>query len=144
MKKIKSPVKKGVCKVPVTMQLEAVECGAACLTMIAAYYGKWIPLEKVRKDCGVSRDGLKALNIVKVARYYGFDAHGFRFSDSETLKADCEFPCIIHWNFNHFVVLNGFTKKYAVINDPAKGTIKVSMSEFDKSFTGICLMFTPK
>ena len=96
MKKIKSPVKTGVCKVPVTMQLEAVECGAACLTMIAAYYGKWIPLEKVRKDCGVSRDGLKALNIVKVARYYGFDAHGFRFSDSETLKADCEFPCIIH------------------------------------------------
>ena len=144
MKKIKSPVKKGVCKVPVIMQLEAVECGAACLTMIAAYYGKWIPLEKVRKDCGVSRDGLKALNIVKVARDYGFDAHGFRFSDSESLKSDGEFPCIIHWNFNHFVVLNGFTKKYAVINDPAKGTIKVPMSEFDKSFTGICLMFKPE
>ena len=144
MKKIKSPIKKGVCKVPVIMQLEAVECGAACLTMIAAYYGKWIPLEKVRKDCGVSRDGLKALNIVKVARSYGLEANGFRFSDSEILKSDCEFPCIIHWNFNHFVVLNGFTKKYAVINDPARGTVKVPISEFDKSFTGICIMFKPE
>lgn len=144
MKKIKSPITKGVCKVPVIMQLEAVECGAACLTMIAAYYGKWIPLEVVRKDCGVSRNGLKASNIVKVARDYGFKSSGFRYDNAEKLKADCEFPCIIHWNFNHFVVLNGFTKKYALINDPAKGTIKVPMSEFDKSFTGICLMFKPE
>ena len=143
MNKIKSPIKKGFCKVPIIMQLEAVECGAACLAMIAAYYGKWIPLEEVRKDCGVSRDGLKASNIVKVARNYGFEALGFRYNDADSLKKGCEFPCIIHWNFNHFVVLNGFTKKYAVINDPARGTIKVSMEEFDKSFTGICLTFKP-
>ena len=144
MKKIKSPVKKGVCKVPIVTQLEAVECGAACLTMIAAYYGKWKPLEEVRKDCGVSRDGLKASNIVKTARNYGFEATGARYENAEALKNEGEYPCIIHWNFKHFVVLDGFTKKYAVINDPARGTVKVPMSEFDKSFTGICLNFKPK
>ncbi len=143
MSKIKSPIKKGVSKVPVVMQLEAVECGAACLTMIAAYYGKWLPLEEVRLDCGVSRDGLKASNIVQAARNYGFKAQGFRYDNADLLKSNGEFPCIIHWNFNHFVVLNGFTKKYAVINDPAKGTVKVPIEEFDKSFTGICLNFTP-
>ena len=144
MKKIKSPIKKGFCKVPIIMQLETVECGAACLTMIAAYYGKWIPLEEVRRDCGVSRNGLKASNIVKVARNYGFESRGFRYNDADSLKESCEFPCIIHWNFNHFVVLNGFTKKYAVINDPARGVIKVSLEEFNKSFTGICLTFKPE
>ena len=134
---------KKISKTPMIMQLEAVECGAACLTMIAAYYGKWIPLEKVRKDCGVSRDGMKASNIIKVAINYGFEAKGFRYDNPEILKNNCEYPCIIHWNFNHFVVLNGFTNKYAVINDPAEGTIKVSLEEFDKSFTGICLTFKP-
>ncbi|MBR0253695.1 MAG: NHLP family bacteriocin export ABC transporter peptidase/permease/ATPase subunit [Synergistaceae bacterium] len=134
---------KKISKTPMIMQLEAVECGAACLTMIAAYYGKWIPLEKVRKDCGVSRDGMKASNIIKVAINYGFEAKGFRYDNPEILKNNCEYPCIIHWNFNHFVVLNGFTNKYAVINDPAEGVIKVSLEEFDKSFTGICLTFKP-
>ena len=80
------------------------------LTMIAAYYGKWLPLEKVRLDCGVSRDGLKASNIVQAARNYGFEAQGFRYENAQALKANCEFPCIIHWNFSHFVVLNGFTR----------------------------------
>ena len=66
-------------KVPQIMQMEALECGAACLAMIAAYYGKWMPLEQVRKDCGVSRDGSSALNVVKAARGYGFEARGFRY-----------------------------------------------------------------
>lgn len=128
--------------VPVVMQLEALECGAACLTMILAYYGKWMPLEQVRSDCGVSRDGSNAKNILKAARSYGLDAKGYRF-EPETLVSSGLFPCIIHWEFNHFVVLNGFKKGYAYINDPARGTVKMTMEEFDKGFTGICLMFSP-
>lgn len=142
-KKIKSPVRKGVCKVPVLIQLEAVECGAACLTMIASYYGKWLPLEQVRKDCGVSRDGAKAENVIKAAESYGFTAEAFRFPSVNLLREDCEFPCIVFWNLNHFVVLDGFSGNNVVINDPARGRVKLSIKEFSKSFTGICILLTP-
>ena len=140
--KIKTPVTKGVAKVPVIMQMEALECGAACLAMVSAYYGKWVPLEQVRIDCGVSRDGSNAKNILLAARNYGLEAAGYRF-EPESLKSEGEFPCIIHWNFNHFVVLNGFRGDKAVLNDPARGTVTVSMKEFDESFTGIVLMMKP-
>ena len=141
-KPIPQPVTKGAAKVPVVMQMEALECGAASLTMILAYYGKWLPLEQVRADCGVSRDGSNAKNVLRAARSYGLSAKGYRF-EPEDLKTYGKFPCIIHWNFNHFVVLNGFRGDKAVLNDPAKGCYSVSMETFDKSFTGICLMFEP-
>lgn len=141
-KKIKQPVRNGKVKVPVVMQMEALECGAASLTMILAYYGKWIPLEQVRADCGVSRDGSNAKNILKAARSYGLVAKGYRY-EPEGLKENGKFPCIIHWNFNHFVVLDGFKGSKAYLNDPAKGSYSVPMEIFDKSFTGICLMFEP-
>lgn len=140
--RINKPIKKGCAKVPVIMQLEALECGAACLAMIMAYYGKWVPLEQVRVDCGVSRDGSKAKNILIAARNYGFEANGFK-CEPETLRNDFTFPCIIHWNFNHFVVLDGFKGDYAYINDPGRGKLKLSMEEFDRSFTGICLLVVP-
>lgn len=140
--KIKQPITKGVAKVPVVMQLEALECGAASLCMILAYYNKWIPLEQVREDCGVSRDGSNARNVLKAARFYGLDAAGFRY-EPEALRKKGRFPCIIHWNFNHFVVLNGFKGGKAYLNDPAKGNYAVSMETFDESFTGICMMFEP-
>lgn len=140
--KIKRPLTKGVAKVPVVMQMEALECGAASLAMICAYYNKWIPLEQIRVDCGVSRDGANAKNLLVAARSYGFTAKGYRY-EPDDLKKNGKFPCIIHWNFNHFVVLDGFKGKKAVINDPAKGNYTVSMETFDKSFTGICLMFEP-
>ena len=140
---IKQPVKNStVAKVPVVMQMEALECGAASLAMILAYYEKWIPLEQVRADCGVSRDGSNAKNVLKAARSYGLTAKGYRY-EPEDLKKNGTFPCIIHWNFNHFVVLNGFKGNKAYLNDPAKGSYAVSMETFDKSFTGICLMFQP-
>ena len=139
---IKTPIEKGVAKVPVVMQMEALECGAASLTMILAYYGKWIPLEQVRADCGVSRDGSNAKNVLKAARSYGLTAKGYRYEPDE-LKRCGKFPCIIHWNFNHFVVLDGFKGNKAVLNDPAKGTYSVPMETFDNFFTGICLMFEP-
>lgn len=141
-KAIKQPVTKGVAKVPVVMQMEALECGAASLSMILAYYEKWIPLEQVRADCGVSRDGCNAKNLIKAARSYGLVAQGYRY-EPDTLKQSGKFPCIIHWNFNHFVVLNGFKGNKAVLNDPAKGCYTVSMETFDKAFTGICMMFEP-
>ncbi len=104
---VRTPIREGVAKVPVVMQLEALECGAASLTMVLAYFGKWIPLEQVRADCGVSRDGSNARNILKAARSYGLVAKGYRY-EPEDLKKEGKFPCIIHWNFNHFVVLDGF------------------------------------
>ena len=140
--KRKTPLTKGVAKIPVVMQMEALECGAASLAMILAYYGKWIPLEQVRLDCGVSRDGSNARNVLRAARSYGLTAKGYRY-EPEDLKKSGKFPCIIHWNFNHFVVLNGFRGDKAVLNDPAKGTYTVSMKAFDEAFTGICLFFEP-
>ncbi len=141
-KKIPSPITKDAAKVPVVMQLEALECGAASLTMVMAYYGKWVPLEQVRSDCGVSRDGSKASNIYRAAKSYGFAAKAFRLSP-ESLRTKGKFPCIIHWSFNHFVVLDGFRGKYAYINDPARGFVKVGPEEFDQEFTGIVIELAP-
>ena len=141
-KKIKQPVQKGVAKVPVVMQLEVLECGAACLCMVMAYYDKWVPLEQVRKDCGVSRDGSKASNILKAARNYGFEAKGFK-CEPEQLRKSGSFPCIIHWEFNHFVVCDGFRGNKVYLNDPARGDYCVSFDEFDAAFTGICLVIQP-
>ncbi len=144
MKKQKSriPVSRGIAAVPVVMQMEALECGATSLAMVLAYYGKWIPLEQVRVDCGVSRDGSNAGNLLRAARNYGLEAKGFRM-EPEYLREKGKFPCIIHWNFNHFVVLCGFRGKNVYLNDPARGSVKVSMQEFDEAFTGICLEFEP-
>ena len=141
-KTVKQPVRRGRAKVPVVMQMETLECGAASLAMVMAYYGKWVPLEQVRLDCGVSRDGSNAKNVLVAARSYGFEAQGFR-CEVGALKKDMSYPCIIHWNFNHFVVLDGFKGDWAYLNDPARGEVKVSMEEFDRSFTGICLQITP-
>ncbi len=141
-KKIKSPLTRGVAKVPVIMQLEMLECGAASLAMILGYYEKWITLEQARVDCGVSRDGSSARNIMQAARSYGLEVKAYRL-EPESLLEEGPFPCIIHWGFNHFVVLDGFRGKKAVLNDPARGRVTVSWEEFDREFTGICLTFEP-
>ncbi len=129
-------------KVPQIMQMEALECGAACLSMICAYYGKWLPLEQVRSDCGVSRDGSSALNVVKAARSYGLEAKGFRY-EPEALKESGTFPCIAHVGFNHFIVLRGFSGDKVYVNDPAAGEKRISAEEFDREFTGVILQFAP-
>ncbi|MCR5409868.1 MAG: NHLP family bacteriocin export ABC transporter peptidase/permease/ATPase subunit [Lachnospiraceae bacterium] len=142
MNRSKEPVRKGVAKVPFIMQMEALECGAASLAMVLAFFNKWIPLEQVRRDCGVSRDGSNARNILVAARNYGLEAQGYRY-EPEYLRDNGSFPCIAHWEFNHFVVVNGFKKDRVYINDPAKGTYTVPMQEFDEKFTGICMLFSP-
>ena len=140
--KIRSPLARGVARVPVILQLEALECGAAALAMVMAYYGKWVPLEQVRLDCGVSRDGSKAKNIYLAAERYGFSVQAFRMSP-DALREKGRFPCIIHWNMNHFVVLDGFRGRHVYLNDPARGAIRVTWEEFDRSFTGVTIIPVP-
>ena len=139
---VPQPVQGKVAKVPVVMQMEALECGAACLNMILAYYKKYVTLEKTRSDCGVSRDGSSAGNIIKAAKNYGLQTKALLI-DRKGVQKKGKFPCIIHWNKNHFVVLDGFTKKHAILNDPARGLVKVSFEEFDKAYSGIYMEFVP-
>lgn len=142
MQTVKETKTKGVAKTPVIMQLEALECGAASLSMVMAYYDKWVALEQVRVDCGVSRNGSNAKNILRAARKYGFKTKGYAYN-TEKLRKEGKFPAIIHWGMAHFVVLNGFRGNKAIINDPAKGLVKVDLKTFDEFFTGIYLEILP-
>ena len=126
-------------KVPTILQMEATECGAASLSMIFAHFGKYLPLEQMRIETGVSRDGCNAANIMRAGKRFGLEVHGYRKEPDDLKKLPM--PCIIHWNFNHFVVLEGFSGKHAYLNDPAVGRRKLTMEELDDGFTGVVLTF---
>ena len=132
---------RGRFRTPTILQMEATECGAACLAMILAREKRWIPLEEMRVACGVSRDGSKASNILRAARLHGLAAKGYR-KDIEDLVS-LPFPMIMFWNYNHFVVLEGmdFRTGTAWINDPAVGPCRISAEEFKESFSNVCLIF---
>ena len=135
------PITNGVAKVPQVMQMESLEGGAAALAMVCAYFGKWMPLEQVRVDCGVSRDGASLENIAKAARSYGLQVEGYQRS-IDVLRELGPFPCIVTYNAG-YAVLCGFKGNRVFLNDPAKGSRKIMLEEFERSYGGICLTFAP-
>lgn len=128
-------------RTPTLIQMEAVECGAVALGIILHTLKKYEPFEALREKCGISRNGSKAANLLRAARELGLEANGYRRSTASVLRR--RQPVILFWNFNHFVVLEGCNRRHVFINDPATGPRKVSQAEFDESFTGVCLEFTP-
>lgn len=129
-------------KVPTILQMEATECGAASLSMILSHYGLWLPLEKLRQECGVNRDGSKASCVIRAARNRGCTANGYRWN-ADRLKEVMAFPLIIHWEFNHFVVLEGIKGDTVYLNDPAMGRRTVKWADFRTSYTGVALHVVP-
>ena len=129
-------------KVPTVLQMEATECGAASLSMILAHYNLWLPLEKLRQECGVNRDGSKASCVIRAARNRGCKANGYKWSADRLIEVG-KYPLIIHWEFNHFVVLEGIKGDTAYLNDPAMGRRTVPLEDFRTSYTGVALVIEP-
>ena len=124
------------------LQYEAAECGAASLGTILAYFGRVVELGELRLACGVNRDGSNAKQVLVAGRQYGLQARAYRCSGDQ-LRREGQFPCVVFWGFNHFLVVEGFDASHAFLSDPAQGRVRVEMEEFLDNFTGIVLEFEP-
>ncbi|HET8840752.1 MAG TPA: cysteine peptidase family C39 domain-containing protein, partial [Ktedonobacteraceae bacterium] len=129
-------------RVPVLLQMSMVECGAACLAMILSYYGRTTSISEIREHCGPARDGLSALALVKAARRYGLRVRSITVKEPDKLR-HANLPAIIHWEFNHFLVLERWSPAFMEVVDPARGRVRLSAEEFDAGFTGIILLLEP-
>lgn len=127
---------------PVLYQMSTLECGAACLAMILTYYGRETSVSEARERCGVGRDGLSAFGIVKVARSYGLRTRAISLQEVQDFRF-VPLPAIIHWDFNHFLVVENWSPKSVEVVDPACGRARLSMEEFRQSFTGVVLLLEP-
>lgn len=128
-------------RVPMVAQQEAVECGAACLAMVLAYYGRWVTLEELREQCGITRDGTKATNVVKAARLHNMVAKGLQKDAKDLLSLP--HPLIVFWRFNHFIVVESIDAQRVRLVDPAVGPMTITREEFAEGYTGIALAFEP-
>ena len=135
-------MKKTKVSVPMIMQVDVAEDGAACLSMVLGYYKKWIPLEQIRADCGMSRDGSNMDSLNRVSLFYGLKGTVVNKTIDE-LRNDTEYPCIIRWRERNFAVLRGFEGKKALINDPARGSVKIPIKELEDIYNGECLCLEP-
>ena len=127
-------------RTPTLLQMETSECGAAALGIVLAHHGRHVPLERLRAECGVSRNGVNALNMVRVARGYGLEVDARR-REAEQL-GDLPLPLVVFWNYNHFLVVEGFSGTHAFLNDPASGRRRVTREEFERCYSGGVFAFT--
>ncbi|CNI11608.1 putative ABC transporter ATP-binding protein [Yersinia thracica] len=128
-------------RLPVVMQTEATECGLACIAMIAGYYGLNIDLQALRKHYQVSLKGMSLRNLIELADRLSLGSRPVQ-ADLDAAR-QLKTPCILHWSFNHFVVLKKFSRHGATIIDPARGERKISLTELSQHFTGIALEIWP-
>ena len=139
---IPKPVTNGIADVPVIMQYENQESGAVSLSMILGYYGKWLAGGKVKEDVGPCRDGANSYHIAKAAQSYGLNADVQKIKSDEFFQK-ASFPCIVHWQYTHFLVVKGVKKDDVYINDPKKGDYMISKKAFEERYTGFCIFFEP-
>ena len=127
--------------VPVILQVEASECGLACLAMIMSYYGNYIDLTTFRQRESISIKGITLQNIIDIAQRNNLTTRPLRLEMEELNKL--RLPCILHWSLNHFVVLTDVKTNGIMINDPARGKRKVLWGEINNEFTGVALEIAP-
>jgi NHLM bacteriocin system ABC transporter peptidase/ATP-binding protein len=139
--KLNAKVERRWVQTPTLLQMESTECGAAALGIILQHYGRYVPLAQLRERCGVSRDGSDAANLILAATSYGLKGKGFKKGIKALRKMTP--PAILFWEFNHFLVFEGFVGDKVALNDPALGPRMVSYEEFESSYTGIVLTLIP-
>ena len=128
-------------RVPPVTQMSEVECGAACLAMILQYYGRKTSVSEIRDRYGIGRDGLSALAIVKAARNYGLRVRAVSLPNTDFRYVTL--PAIVHWEFNHFIVVEHWSSTGVDIVDPAAGRKQLSAQQFDEGFTCVVIMLAP-